>query len=44
MSTVSFLNIGMHGYINPTLPVVAELVRRGHTVTYHTSPRVRGPD
>ncbi|CCE98062.1 macrolide family glycosyltransferase [Sinorhizobium fredii] len=38
MSTVSFLNIGMHGYINPTLPVVAELVRRGHTVTYHTSP------
>ncbi len=38
MSTVAFLNIGMHGYINPTLPVVAELVRRGHTVTYHTFP------
>jgi MGT family glycosyltransferase len=38
MSTISFLNIGMHGYINPTLPVVAALVRRGHTVTYHTSP------
>jgi MGT family glycosyltransferase len=38
MSTVSFLNIGMHGYINPTLPVVAELARRGHTVTYHTFP------
>ncbi len=38
MSTVSFLNIGMHGYINPTLPVVAGLARRGHTVTYHTSP------
>lgn len=38
MSTVSFLNIGMHGYINPTLPIVAELVRRGHTVTYHTFP------
>ncbi len=38
MSTISFLNIGMHGYINPTLPVVAELVQRGHTVTYHTSP------
>jgi MGT family glycosyltransferase len=38
MSTVSFLNIGMHGYINPTLPVVAELARRGHTVTYHTYP------
>lgn len=39
MSTISFLNIGMHGYINPTLPVVAELTRRGHTVTYHTSPK-----
>jgi len=38
MSAVSFLNIGMHGYINPTLPIVAELVRRGHTVTYHTFP------
>ncbi|WP_020016252.1 macrolide family glycosyltransferase [Promicromonospora sukumoe] len=38
MSTVAFLNIGMHGYVNPTLPVVAELVRRGHTVTYHTTP------
>jgi MGT family glycosyltransferase len=38
MSTISFLNIGMHGYINPTLPVVAELVRRGHSVTYHTFP------
>ncbi|MBQ0850387.1 oleandomycin glycosyltransferase [Streptomyces sp. BH-SS-21] len=38
MSTIAFLNIGMHGHVNPTLPVVAELVRRGHTVTYHTSP------
>lgn len=37
MSTIAFVNIGMHGYINPTLPVVAELVRRGHTVSYHTS-------
>ncbi|MEU9291763.1 macrolide family glycosyltransferase [Streptomyces sp. NPDC048275] len=41
MSTISFLNIGMHGHVNPTLPVVAELVRRGHTVTYHTSPAFR---
>ncbi|GAB4055404.1 macrolide family glycosyltransferase [Catellatospora paridis] len=38
MSTVAFLNIGMHGHINPTLPLAAELVRRGHTVTYHTTP------
>ncbi|WP_250031316.1 macrolide family glycosyltransferase [Paractinoplanes maris] len=38
MSTIAFLNIAMHGRVNPTLPVVAELVRRGHTVSYHTSP------
>ncbi|GIH22666.1 oleandomycin glycosyltransferase [Acrocarpospora phusangensis] len=38
MSTIAFLNIAMHGHVNPTLPVVAELVRRGHSVTYHTSP------
>ncbi|MBM0227471.1 macrolide family glycosyltransferase [Micromonospora sp. ATA51] len=38
MSAVAFLNISMHGHINPTLPVAAELVRRGHSVTYHTTP------
>ncbi|MDQ4110687.1 MAG: oleandomycin glycosyltransferase [Actinomycetota bacterium] len=38
MSTISFLNIAMQGRINPTLPLVAELVGRGHTVTYHSSP------
>lgn len=42
MSHIAFINIGMHGYINPTLPVVAELVRRGHSVTYHTSPAFAG--
>ncbi|MCT9078303.1 macrolide family glycosyltransferase [Streptomyces fulvoviolaceus] len=41
MSTIAFLNIGMHGHVNPTLPVVAELVRRGHDVTYHTTPEFR---
>ncbi|MET9351828.1 macrolide family glycosyltransferase [Streptomyces sp. NPDC006617] len=41
MSTVAFLNIGMHGHVNPTLPVVSELVGRGHTVTYHTWPAFR---
>ncbi|NIK59053.1 macrolide family glycosyltransferase [Kribbella shirazensis] len=43
MSTISFLNIAMHGRVNPTLPIVAELVRRGHTVSYHTSPAF-GPE
>ncbi|MEU4420865.1 macrolide family glycosyltransferase [Actinoplanes sp. NPDC024001] len=38
MSTIAFLNIGMHGRVNPTLPVVTELIRRGHTVHYHTTP------
>ncbi|TKK83940.1 oleandomycin glycosyltransferase [Herbidospora galbida] len=38
MSTVAFVNLAMHGHVNPTLPVVAELVRRGHSVSYHTSP------
>ena len=41
MSTIAFLNIAMHGHVNPTLPVVAELVRRGHQVTYHASPAFR---
>ncbi|MEV4352363.1 macrolide family glycosyltransferase [Actinoplanes sp. NPDC049596] len=41
MSTIAFLNIGMHGRVNPTLPIVAELVRRGHTVSYHTSATFR---
>ncbi|MDO0930487.1 glycosyltransferase [Streptomyces sp. DG2A-72] len=41
MSTIAFLNIAMHGRVNPTLPIVAELVRRGHSVTYHTSPAFR---
>ncbi len=37
VSTIAFLNVPLRGHINPTLPVVAELVRRGHTVTYHTT-------
>ncbi|MFG3658673.1 macrolide family glycosyltransferase [Streptomyces sp. NPDC047706] len=41
MSTIAFLNIAMHGHVNPTLPLVAELVRRGHSVTYHTLPAFR---
>ncbi|MET9271425.1 macrolide family glycosyltransferase [Kribbella sp. NPDC003557] len=43
MSTIAFLNIAMHGRVNPTLPIVADLVRRGHAVSYHTSPAF-GPE
>lgn len=34
MSHIAFLNIPGHGHVNPTLPVVAELVARGHRVSY----------
>ncbi|MFG2842347.1 macrolide family glycosyltransferase [Kitasatospora sp. NPDC048296] len=35
---IAILNAPFHGHINPTLVVVAELVRRGHRVTYITTP------
>ncbi|MFI6294714.1 macrolide family glycosyltransferase [Nonomuraea sp. NPDC050790] len=38
MSTIAFLNVPIHGRVDPTVPVVAELVRRGHSVTYHAPP------
>ena len=34
MPTFVFFNVSAHGHINPTLPIVAELSRRGHTVYY----------
>ncbi|WP_083866150.1 macrolide family glycosyltransferase [Microbacterium yannicii] len=38
MSNIMFMNVAMHGHVNPTLPVVAELVRRGHSIGYWTAP------
>lgn len=35
MSSVWFFSIPAHGHVNPTLPVVRELVRRGHSVRYY---------
>lgn len=29
-----FFNVPAHGHVNPSLPLVAELVRRGHQITY----------
>ena len=29
-----FFNVPGHGHVNPSLPLVAELVRRGHHITY----------
>ena len=34
MSSVLFFSLPAHGHVNPTLPVVRELVRRGHDVRY----------
>lgn len=36
MKTIFFFSIPAHGHTNPTLPVVAELVRRGHRVRYYS--------
>ncbi|MFI9006426.1 macrolide family glycosyltransferase [Actinosynnema sp. NPDC053489] len=38
MSHIAFLNIPAHGHVNPTLPVVTELVARGHRVSYAAAP------
>lgn len=32
---IFFFNVPTSGHVNPTLPLVAELVRRGHEVTYY---------
>ena len=34
---ILFLNVPMQGHINPTLPVVKELVEAGHVVDYYCS-------
>jgi MGT family glycosyltransferase len=38
MSKVVFFNIPAYGHTYPTLPLVAELVRRGEQVVYYSSP------
>lgn len=36
MSKIVFFSIPAHGHTNPTLPVVSELVNRGHEVWYYS--------
>jgi MGT family glycosyltransferase len=43
MSKMIFLNFPGHGHVNPTLPVVAELIRRGHEVIYYNTEEFRPP-
>ena len=40
---IAFVSLPAHGHVNPTLPVVAELVRRGWRVSYVTAERF-GPE
>ncbi|HYF62604.1 MAG TPA: hypothetical protein VD886_07305, partial [Herpetosiphonaceae bacterium] len=41
MPRALFFNVPGHGHINPSLPLVAELSRRGHQITYLATPRFR---
>lgn len=38
MPTAVFLNLPAHGHINPTLPIVRDLIARGHTIYYYCHP------
>lgn len=38
MANIVFLSVPAFGHLNPVLPIVAELVRRGHTVTVYDEP------
>lgn len=41
MPKAIFFNIPAHGHINPSLPLVSELVRRGHEIIYFTTENYR---
>jgi MGT family glycosyltransferase len=41
--TALFFNVPGYGHVNPSLPLVAELARRGHRITYFTTESYRDP-
>jgi MGT family glycosyltransferase len=41
MGTGIFLNVPAHGHINPTVPIVNELVKRGETILYFSLEEFR---
>ncbi|MGB8455342.1 MAG: hypothetical protein WCD89_23800 [Anaerocolumna sp.] len=41
MGIGNFFNIPAHGHINPTLPIVNELVKRGETIIYYSTEAFR---
>jgi MGT family glycosyltransferase len=42
MTKFAFVNLPFHAHINPTLPVVQELVTRGDQVVYYLTEKYRG--
>ena len=42
MSKAMFFNVPAHGHINPTLPLVRELVKRGDKVIYYATEEFKG--
>jgi len=38
MPKIIIIGFPGHGHVNPTLPMVAELTRRGNEVIYRTPP------
>ncbi|MCX6107283.1 MAG: glycosyltransferase [Proteobacteria bacterium] len=41
MATLALINIDMHGHVNPTLGLTAELVRSGHRVYFYCAEEFR---
>lgn len=41
MPKALFFNVPAHGHVNPSLPLVAELVRRGHQIIYFVTESYR---
>lgn len=42
MSTIVVFTLSALGHVHPTLPIISELVRRGHRVVYYCGEAVRG--
>ncbi len=43
MATIALINIDMHGHVNPTLGLAAELTRAGHKVHFFSAEDFRQP-
>lgn len=41
MLTIAYVGLPAHGHTNPTLPVMQELVRRGHRILYYNADAFR---